>query len=92
MLREALTNVRKHSEAGTINIALDLRHRPFSLVVEDDGIGIDLEALEEKVGSFGLLGMRERAELLGGTVEISQSPMGGARVAFYGPPIPLGGT
>jgi two-component system sensor histidine kinase DegS len=88
VLREALTNVRKHSEAGVINITLDLRQRPYSLVVEDDGIGIDVVALE-KAGSFGLLGMRERAELLGGSVEIAQSAMGGARISFYGPPVPL---
>jgi two-component system sensor histidine kinase DegS len=89
VLREALTNVRKHSQAGTIYITLDLRRRPFSLVVEDDGIGIDYEAVEHKAGSFGLLGIRERAELLGGSVEISNGGMGGARVAFYGPPVPL---
>lgn len=89
VLREALTNVRKHSEAGTLNITLDVRQRPYSLLVEDDGVGLDLEALEEKVGSFGLLGMRERAELLGGHVEISNGAMGGARIAFYGPPVPL---
>jgi len=45
--------------------------------------------VEDKAGSFGLVGMRERAELLGGSIEISHSPMGGARVAFYGPPVPL---
>ncbi len=89
VLREALTNVRKHSEASVININLDLRQRPFSLLVEDDGVGIDVDGLEDKAGSFGLVGMRERAELLGGSIEISHSPMGGARVAFYGPPVPL---
>jgi signal transduction histidine kinase len=89
VLREALTNVRKHSEAGVINITLDLRQPPYSLVVEDDGIGIDIVALEEKAGSFGLLGMRERAELIGGSVEITASAMGGARISFYGPPVPL---
>ncbi|MEA2647513.1 MAG: two-component system, NarL family, sensor histidine kinase DegS, partial [Chloroflexota bacterium] len=90
VLREALTNVRKHSEAGTIHITLDLRHRPYGVVIEDDGVGIDLEALEDKAGSFGLLGMRERAELLGGSVEISNGSMGGARIAFQGPSVALG--
>jgi signal transduction histidine kinase len=89
VLREALTNVRKHSEAGTLNITLDVRQRPYSVVIEDDGVGIDITALEDKVGSFGLLGMRERAEMLGGHVEISNGAMGGARIAFYGPPVPL---
>jgi signal transduction histidine kinase len=89
VLREALTNVRRHSEAGVVNITIDLRQRPFSLVIEDDGIGFDMAALEDKAGSFGLLGMRERAELLGGSVDISNSPMGGARISFHGPPVPL---
>jgi signal transduction histidine kinase len=48
-----------------------------------------MAALEDKAGSFGLLGMRERAELLGGSVDISNSPMGGARISFHGPPVPL---
>ena len=59
--------------------------------MEDDGVGIDLEGLEDKAGSFGVVGMRERAELLGGSIQIGHSPMGGARVAFYGPPVPLAG-
>lgn len=89
VLREALTNVRKHSEAGTIHITLDLRNRPYGLVVEDDGVGIDLEALEDKAGSFGLLGMRERAELLGGSIDITNGSLGGARIAFQGPSVAL---
>jgi len=89
ILGEALTNVRKHSQASTLEVRLDLRQRPYTLDVEDDGRGIDLTALEDKFGSFGLVGMRERAELLGGSIEIGNGNMGGARVLFRGPKSPL---
>jgi signal transduction histidine kinase len=85
ILREGLTNVRKHSQASTLEVRLDLRKRPYSLEIEDDGVGIDLPALDDKFGSFGLVGMRERTELLGGSIEIGNGTMGGARVLFRGP-------
>jgi signal transduction histidine kinase len=90
ILRESLTNVRKHSEATTVKVRLDLSQRPYTLQVEDNGVGIELNSLDDKPGSFGLVGMRERAELLGGWVEIGNSAMGGARVTFRGSKTPLG--
>ncbi|MFN2465369.1 MAG: GAF domain-containing sensor histidine kinase [Candidatus Dormibacteria bacterium] len=90
VVREALTNIRKHSQCAAVQVTLDMRERPFVLVVEDDGVGIDLGALEEKSGSFGILGMRERAQLLGGTLTIGNGPMGGVRLEFHGPLVPLG--
>jgi signal transduction histidine kinase len=90
ILRESLTNVRKHSEATTVKVRLDLSQRPYTLQVEDNGVGIDPESMENKPGSFGLVGMRERAELLGGWVEIGNSALGGARVTFRGAKAPLG--
>jgi signal transduction histidine kinase len=90
ILRESLTNVRKHSEATTVKVRLDLSQRPYTLQVEDNGVGIDPDSLENKPGSFGLVGMRERAELLGGWVEIGNSALGGARVTFRGAKAPLG--
>ena len=89
ILREALTNVRKHSEAARLQVTLDLRARPFTLVVEDDGVGIDLSEVDTKAGSFGLLGIRERAELVGGWVDVSNGHLGGARIMFHGPERPL---
>jgi signal transduction histidine kinase len=90
VVRESLTNIRKHSHCDTVEVTLDMRQRPFILVVEDDGMGIDLGAVEEKSGSFGILGMRERAQLLGGTLDIGNGTMGGARLEFHGPAVPLG--
>jgi signal transduction histidine kinase len=85
ILRESLTNVRKHSQATALEVRLDLRARPYVLAVEDDGVGIDMESLDDKFGSFGLVGMRERTELLGGSIEIGNGPMGGAQIVVRGP-------
>ena len=90
ILKESLSNVRKHSDATAVEVRLDLRRRPYTLQVEDDGVGVDPSALDDKLGSFGLMGMRERAELLGGWIEISNGSMGGARVTFRGSQVPLG--
>lgn len=90
ILRESLTNVRKHSEASIVKVRLELAQRPYTLQVEDNGVGIDVNSFENKPGSFGLVGMRERAELLGGWVEIGNSALGGARVTFRGAKAPLG--
>jgi signal transduction histidine kinase len=90
VVRESLTNIRKHSNCSTLEVSLDMRSRPFVLVVEDDGVGINLGAVEEKAGSFGIIGMRERAQLLGGRLEIRNGEMGGARLEFHGPAVPIG--
>ena len=57
------------------------------LEVLDDGIGITDEQLKDH-GSFGLIGMRERAERLGGTVEIGRRPGGGTQVRASVPIMP----
>jgi two-component system sensor histidine kinase DegS len=54
-------------------------------VVKDDGIGFDQAAQKAKGGSYGLLGMRERAQLLEGTMELQSAPGEGTRVMFQIP-------
>lgn len=63
--QEALTNVRKHSQAETATVTLDFSGDTVWLIVHDDGIGAD----EPKKG-FGLVGLHERVQLLGGEIEI----------------------
>src|SRR5438270_3631575 len=73
VLRESLSNVRKHSQARNLWVVLDLSSSPWVLTVRDDGRGFDIRRVAEdpkKVGSYGLVGMRERAELMGGVLEI----------------------
>jgi two-component system, NarL family, sensor kinase len=66
--QEALTNVRRHAHATDVTIRVRERGQRVSLLVRDDGQGFDATAGHE--GRYGLLGMRERARLLGGTLRI----------------------
>lgn len=70
MLQEALTNVAKHAGASRVRVALRIDAGALSLEVSDDGRGITRDELRG-THSLGLLGLRERAIALGGTVEIS---------------------
>lgn len=87
VLRESLSNVRKHAEARNIWVSLDLTRSPWVLSVRDDGRGFDVgrAADEPKAGSYGLLGMHERAKLLDATLEIVSNPGEGTTVTFIGP-------
>ncbi|MGZ4269688.1 MAG: sensor histidine kinase [Solirubrobacteraceae bacterium] len=78
--QEALTNVVKH--AGAHHAAIEIRRANggISLVVRDDGVGIDT-AHERDAGGFGLLGMRERVALAGGRLTIDRGEDGGTVVA-----------
>ncbi|HTQ46928.1 MAG TPA: ATP-binding protein, partial [Polyangiaceae bacterium] len=84
--QEAMTNVARHAEAS--NVAIDLHRsddgRSLRLRVRDDGVGILDEAAREPT-SLGLLGMRERARRLGGTVCTSRLPEGGTLVEVIVP-------
>jgi signal transduction histidine kinase len=88
VLRESLSNVRKHSQARNLWVVLDLSSAPWVMTVRDDGRGFDVRRVAEdprKVGSYGLVGMRERAELMGGTLEIVSQTMEGTVVTLIGP-------
>ena len=88
VLRESLSNVRKHSRARNLWVVLDLSSTPWVMTVRDDGRGFDVRRVAEdprKVGSYGLVGMRERAELMGGTLEIVSQSLGGTVVTLIGP-------
>jgi len=91
VLRESLSNVRKHAQARNLWVVLDLSTLPWVLTVRDDGRGFDVRRVAEdpkKVGSYGLVGMRERAELLGGTLEIVSQTLEGTLVTLIGPAEP----
>src|SRR5437762_4645978 len=88
VLRESLSNVRKHSQGRNLWVVLDLSSTPWVMTVRDDGRGFDVRRVAEdprKVGSYGLVGMRERAELMGGTLEIVSQLLEGTVVTLIGP-------
>jgi len=79
IVQEAMTNVVRHARATRADVLVELRGERVTLVIEDDGIGFEPEA--SQVGEhFGLLGIRERAEALGGTLTVESSPGGGSTV------------
>ncbi len=81
--QEALTNVIRHADARSARIVLDLRTSALILRVEDDGSGFDTATLgsAERAGtSGGVRGMRDRAELFGGRIEVRSSPGRGTTV------------
>jgi len=72
--QEALTNVAKHARAKHVEIILERRADHVVLMVEDDGIGFDQGSAPGSAGQgFGLLGMQERAALVGATLEIESA-------------------
>jgi PAS domain S-box-containing protein len=75
--QEALTNVAKHSRASSVEIILDRRPDHVLLIVEDDGDGFDPAAGTQ---GFGLLGMQERAALVGANLQIESSPGQGTTI------------
>jgi len=84
IVQEAIANIVRHARAESAYISLEFKEKSIGVQVEDDGIGFDLWRRFSSTGakvSAGLLGMKERAELLGGTLTIHTSPGGGTRVA-----------
>jgi signal transduction histidine kinase len=86
---EALTNALKHSGAHWIAITLRFRDVATDLSVEDDGRGLEPGALDTPDGRrFGLQGIRERVDKLGGVLQIDSSPGAGTRLAVTIPTTP----
>ncbi|WP_114559448.1 sensor histidine kinase [Desertihabitans aurantiacus] len=83
-LREVLHNVEQHARASRVQVSLEGGADEIVLEVVDDGRGFDLADVpeRERAGHFGLRGVRERAEQLGGTATISSQPGGGTTVRW----------
>jgi PAS domain S-box-containing protein len=81
IVQEALTNVTRHADAQCVTVRLSQQPDQLGLEVSDDGVGISEEQL---VGprSLGLIGMRERAAALGGSLAIHARPEGGTTVTL----------
>ena len=84
---EALGNAFRHAEAKRIEVEIRYEERQFRVRVRDDGKGIEPEVLRKggKQGHFGLGGMRERAELVGGRLTVRSSAGSGTEVEFSAP-------
>jgi signal transduction histidine kinase len=78
--QEALTNVARHSEAKNVDVILERHGDSVVLIVEDDGVGFDPSETAAGDHGFGLLGMQERATLVGAALQIESSAGGGTTV------------
>lgn len=82
--QEGLTNVQRHARAQHVLLTLATRNGDVALAIEDDGVGLDGGTGSNPTG-FGLVGLRERVELLGGQLRFGQIPPTGCRLAVTVP-------
>lgn len=88
--QEALTNVGRHSGASRVRVSLARKDDKILLVIEDDGVGFDLEKVDTGPNtSYGLTSMSQRAELVGGRCRYDTAPGHGTRVEVWLPRLPL---
>jgi len=76
IVQEAMTNAARHGKASTISVLVSRRANAVQAIVEDDGVGFDVAAVRKRQSSVGIFGMTERAELLGGKLDIESGPEG----------------
>ncbi len=84
-ITEGLTNVARHAHAQTVQIHVTQCGEVLTVEVCDDGIGFDPALTEMQIGRYGLLGMRERAKLIGGHVEMKTVSGVGTTLRFHLP-------
>ena len=78
--QEAVTNAVRHAQAAHIDIQLRFEEKNVELIVEDDGCGFSGDAPSMREGHYGLTGMRERAEQIGGKLTVNSEAGQGTRI------------
>ncbi|HEX9838084.1 MAG TPA: PAS domain S-box protein, partial [Anaerolineales bacterium] len=73
IVQESLTNVIRHAHATRVDVILEWQDEKIVIIIEDDGVGFDMQSARN-ADQLGLLGMQERAEMLGGTLLIDSTP------------------
>lgn len=79
IFQECLTNVGRHANATKVNVSLEKKDKQLTLIIEDDGQGFEKDKITEK-RTLGILGMKERCQMMGGTFGISSAPGKGTTV------------
>ena len=79
VVQEAMTNVARHARATRVDVLAERRGDRVLVMVEDDGVGFEPDRVQ-RGDHFGLLGMRERAEALGGTLTVESAPGAGTTI------------
>jgi signal transduction histidine kinase len=81
---EAIRNAVQHAKAKSVEAVLSYGAREVRLVIRDDGVGVPHSILTtgEKAGHYGLIGMRERAQRIGGRLHLSSREGAGTEIAL----------
>jgi two-component system, chemotaxis family, sensor kinase Cph1 len=79
VVQKALTSIARHAQATCVGVVVERRAETLVVIVEDNGRGLYVDLALDS-GRLGLLGMRERAEMLGGSLAIESSPGAGCSV------------
>ncbi len=85
LAQEALTNIEKHSGATQAQVNIEVTDKSVQVVIKDNGRGFDPDKVREEEDKFGLISMQERAELLGGSLQIMSVPGEGTRIRIMVP-------
>jgi signal transduction histidine kinase len=86
IVQEALNNIAKHAKADNVSILLEKPEDKIVLIIEDDGVGFDVEEKLNRNEGLGLIGMGERAALINGEVEIESAIGNGTTIYVRVPP------
>ena len=91
--QEAITNAVRHGRPNNVLVELEFGPKSFKMRVRDDGIGFDVEHPPQSESGFGLLGMRERVQQLGGKLRLRSHPGEGTEMVIELPiPERFGGS
>jgi PAS domain S-box-containing protein len=80
IMQEALTNVARHANVKEVKVIVEVAHNTLTLHVSDEGTGFDIPKSTDMPTTLGLIGMRERATMLGGSFEIESEAGEGTKV------------
>jgi signal transduction histidine kinase len=98
IVQEAINNIKRHANARNVWLSLELKNNRFMITIRDDGEGFDMEKTDasyDKRGSFGLLNMRERAQLIEAELHLQsrlEAPNRGTTIQLTLPPPPISTT
>jgi signal transduction histidine kinase len=87
LAQEALNNVAKHARADHVDVVLERSPDHVSLIIEDNGVGFDASNAETVAEGLGLIGMHERAALVGADLQIESTPGRGTTVIVRTPAV-----
>jgi len=90
LVQEAFSNALKHADASHISLEVAfLAEQQVRITIHDNGVGFDPELMENRIKTgdthFGIMGMRERVELLDGEFEIQSKPSAGTKLIIHIP-------